>query len=156
MKKFHLLLCATLMVSGLTAQRVQTQHDFNKMYTPATEQEASQARRQGMDLIELRQDRGGAIFFSEDFANGLDGNNGFGGWTIEDTGGNSIWMVADGNSPAGEFSTNIGALASTTADNGWVIFDADAFNTPVADGVEDTEGWIASPSKNTGANGKQQ
>ena len=55
------------MVSGLTAQRVQTQHDFNKMYTPATEQEASQARRQGMDLIELRQDRGGAIFFSEDF-----------------------------------------------------------------------------------------
>lgn len=150
MKKFYLVLAAVLMVSGLTAQRAQTQHDFNKMYTPATEQEASQARRQGMDLIELRQDRGGAIFFSEDFANGLDGNNGFGGWTIEDTGGNSIWMVADGNSPAGEFSTNIGALASTTADNGWVIFDADAFNTPVADGVEDTEGWIASPSMDMG------
>jgi hypothetical protein len=37
--------------------------------------------------------------------------------------------------PAGEFSTNIGTLNSTTADNGWMVFDCDYFNTPIADGV---------------------
>ena len=31
--------------------------------------------------------------------------------------------------PGGEYSTNIGVLESTTADNGWMIFDCDYYNT---------------------------
>ncbi len=49
-------------------------------------------------------------------------------------------MVADANSPAGEFSNTIAGLNSNTAVNGWVVFDCDLFNTPIADGVSDVEG----------------
>ena len=76
------------------------------------------------------------VLFYEDFANGFDGNNGVGAWTAEDTGEGQIWQHVDlaGNGfyvdgtasgvqpPAGEFSTNIGPLNSTTAANGWMIF----------------------------------
>ena len=100
------------------------------------------------------------ILFYEDFANGFAGNNGIGAWTAEDTGGGLIWQAVDevGNGyyadgspssvqpPAGEFSTNIGSINSTTADNGWMIFDCDYYNTPISDGYEITEGWITSPS----------
>jgi len=147
MKKFYLVLGAMLMVTAVSAQRAQKQHDFNATYEAATPEEAARAIRKGNDLKAQNLYSGERdVFFTEDFANGLAGNNEIdGAWTIEDTAGNTIWMVADANSPAGEFSTNIGALQSTTADNGWIIFDADAFNTPVDDGVEDTEGFLTSP-----------
>ena len=38
--------------------------------------------------------------------------------------------------PAGEFSTNIGSINSTTADNGWMVFDCDYFNTPFLKGMK--------------------
>ncbi|WP_306641692.1 T9SS type A sorting domain-containing protein [Sanyastnella coralliicola] len=150
MKKIYLLLTTMMLVSVLNAQRIQDVNEFNSL-TPVTQQEAENARRAGTQLKAEAGERGGTIFFYEDFANGFDGNNGLGGWTVEDTGGNNIWMVADDNSPAGEFSTNIGPLASTTADNGWVIFDCDFYNTPISEGFEDTEGWIISPEMDMSA-----
>lgn len=48
--------------------------------------------------------------------------------------------LRDANSPAGEFSSNLNAMASPSAANGWVIFDGDLFNTPISDGVEDVTG----------------
>jgi len=100
------------------------------------------------------------ILFYEDFANGFAGNNGIGAWTAEDTGGGLIWQAVDeaGNGyyadgspsgvqpPAGEYSTNIGSINSTTVDNGWMIFDCDHYNTPISEGYDNTEGWITSPS----------
>ena len=100
--------------------------------------------------------------FTEDFANGFAGNNGVGGWTVEDTGGGLIWQYvdesgngfyADGsasgvNPPAGEFSTNIAPLNSTSASNGWVIYDNDYWNTPISEGYSDNEGWLTSPVLN--------
>lgn len=147
MKKFYVVLGAMLMVTAVSAQRAQKQHDFNATYEVATPEEAARAIRQGNDLKAQNLHSGErVVFFTEDFANGLDGNNEIdGAWTVEDTGGGSIFMMADASSPAGEFSTNIGALESTTAANGWVIFDADAYNTPVDDGVEDVEGFLTSP-----------
>jgi hypothetical protein len=102
------------------------------------------------------------ILFYEDFANGFAGNNGVGSWTVEDTGGGLIWQAvdeagdgyfADGTAsgvhpPAGEFSTNIPTLNSTTADNGWIIYDNDYWNTPVSEGYSDNEGWLTSPVLN--------
>ncbi len=104
------------------------------------------------------------ILFYEDFANGFAGNNGIGAWTAEDTGGGLIWQavnsegegyyangVASGvHPPAGEFSTDIGTLNSTTSINGWMAFDCDYYNTPVSEGYENTEGWITSPSLDFG------
>ena len=100
--------------------------------------------------------------FTEDFANGFAGNNGVGSWTVEDTGGGLIWQAvdeagdgyfADGTAsgvhpPAGEYSTNISTLNSTTAANGWIIYDNDYWNTPISEGYSDNEGWLTSPVLN--------
>jgi hypothetical protein len=94
----------------------------------------------------------GSAFFTEDFANGFDGNNPFGFWTFEDSGNNSIWMMADENSPAGAYSDPAEALESTTADNGWVIFDCDLYQGGEIDAVtnpaEDVTGYFTSPEIN--------
>lgn len=104
------------------------------------------------------------ILFYEDFANGFAGNNGIGSWTAEDSGGGLIWQAVDSEGagyyangtasgvhpPAGEYSTNIGTLNSTTSANGWMAFDCDYYNTPISEGIEDTEGWITSPSLDFG------
>lgn len=57
-------------------------------------------------------------------------------------------MMADANSPAGFYSDPSEALTSTSAANGWVIFDCDLFkvseiaaNNP----AEDVSGYLTSP-----------
>ena len=81
------------------------------------------------------------IVYSQDFSSG------FGDMTHEDSSpAGTIWMVANASSPAGQFSSSLPALASPTAANGWVIFDCDLYNTPVADGVEDVTGSLSTPT----------
>lgn len=122
----------------------------NRKLTPRQQTEAEirlslengQANRDQM----LNQNRD--ILFSEDFANGFDGNNSFGGWTKEDSGGNSIWMVADANSPAGFYSSSDPALNSTTKTNGWIIFDCDLYQggeISTANPAEAVSGYLTSP-----------
>jgi len=82
----------------------------------------------------------GAAFFTETFSNGLEGDNGVGPFTTSDSGGEGdpIWRMADEFSPCGEFSNPATqALVSTTADNGYMIYDTDCWNTPIAEGVFD-------------------
>lgn len=151
MRKLYTLAIALMLSASLSAQRIDQPFDFNHMYQyvqPGENEASLQAGALELDIYRMAsQQRGGSsVVFYEDFANGFAGNNGFGEWTVEDTGGGTIWMEATADSPAGEFSTNISALASETASNGWVIFDADLYNTPVTSGVEDVEGWITSPS----------
>ena len=144
MKRIYTLLFAIALVPVLNAQRIGSQHDFNSALRPASEREIARANANGQENLNLQRGAGGD-FFCEDFANGIDGNNPFGAWTIEDSGNNTIWMEATANSPAGEFSTNIAALNSPTGDNGWMIFDCDFYNTPIADGFEDVTGWLYTP-----------
>jgi hypothetical protein len=85
--------------------------------------------------------------YTEDFSNGFDGQGSNGPWTIEDMGGNSIWMMADANSPGGFYSTNAAPLASTSAANGWVIFDADLYQggeISATNPVETVSGYLIS------------
>jgi hypothetical protein len=85
--------------------------------------------------------------YTEDFSNGFDGQGSNGPWTVEDMGGNSIWMMADANSPGGFYSTNAVPLASTTADNGWVIFDADLYQggeISATNPAEEVSGYLIS------------
>ena len=134
----------------------------------ATEQELETSRLLGLQEMahaEAAGLRGGGdstiVFFYEDFANGFAGNNGYGQLVVEDTSpDNTIWQYVDAagdgyfqdatasgvQPPAGEFSTNIGPLNSLTADNGWMVFDCDYFNTPISAGVEDTEGFLTLPT----------
>jgi hypothetical protein len=65
----------------------------------------------------------GSAFFSEDFSNGLDGSTPFGAWTTYDNADGTLWHMNTAQSPEGTFNQGIPPLASTTASNGWVIFN---------------------------------
>ena len=126
---------------------------------PVSVEEATAARKAGTAALNSVRG-GGTILFQEDFSNGFDGSNGNGAWSTSDNAGDSLWvwvqpggqgLYSDGAAtgsthPGGEFSTNIGLMQSTTADNGWMIFDCDFYNTPISDGYQDTEGALTSPS----------
>lgn len=155
MKKFYLIVGACFAMTSLNAQRVQPEI-LKSAVSNQSEDEVRANLEKGDKLKQIAAMRGGgSVFFYEDFANGFDGNNGFGAWTFEDSGDNTIWMVADANSPAGEWSTTAAQLNSTTADNGWMIFDCDMYNTQFAGANEgqingdeqyvDVEGWLVSP-----------
>jgi hypothetical protein len=146
MKKISILFSALAMVVGANAQRAanfQGAQASKPTVASATELENSRIMTDRQVAVNRG---GGGILFTEDFDNGLDGNNGgVGAWTAEDSGATPIWMVANSNSPGGEFSSTIAALNSTTAANGWMIFDCDLYNTPISDGVEDVTGSLTSP-----------
>ncbi|MGB1122780.1 MAG: T9SS type A sorting domain-containing protein [Flavobacteriales bacterium] len=161
MKNFTLLLVAFLGLSlASRAQRITDVYTFAQTPQHLSAAEAEAMRGTGESALEVAQRGGGTILFYEDFANGFEGNNGIGPWTAEDTGAGMIWQAVDeaGNGyyadgtasgvqpPAGEYSTNTGSINSTTADNGWMVFDCDYFNTPISEGYENTEGWITSPT----------
>lgn len=140
MKRIYTLLGAALIASAATAQ--------SKVNTPTSEEMAT-ARIAGAQNLAKSANRGGSTsFFCEDFANGFDGNNGFGAWTFEDSGTTDVWMMADANSPAGAYSSNLDPMESPTADNGWVIFDADLYQGGPITGtnpVENMSGWLMTP-----------
>lgn len=161
MKHLTIALCGVLALGTAQAQRLQDRHDFAQapQGLTAVESQAMTVRQATTSSFDLATRGGGTVLFQEDFANGFEGNNTFGAWTAEDTGGGLIWQYVDAGGdgsfadgtpsgvapPAGEFSGNIPSLASTTGGNGWMIFDCDYYNTPIDDGVENTEGWITSP-----------
>lgn len=71
------------------------------------------------------------VVFHEDFANGFDGNNGIGNWTTDGPNAN-VWRYTH-SGPVGAYSAPSQALASPTADNGWMIFNSDSANTNWSD-----------------------
>ncbi|PCJ81719.1 MAG: hypothetical protein COA49_04205 [Bacteroidetes bacterium] len=158
MKHLTLTLGAICIFAVASGQRLEKIHTFANTITAATVAEADQALLDGLVARETQRG-GGNILFAEDFSNGFDGINGNGAWTTEDNANDSLWIwVAPGNTgfyhngdatgvahPGGEFSTNIGALESGTPENGWMIFDCDYLNSPIADGYQDTDGSLTSP-----------
>lgn len=144
MKKFYILLGALCTVAFANAQAPQSRFG-NVQYKPQGLSEAERAT--ASQVADVEGPRGGTtILFAENFANGLAGNNGFGPMVVEDSGTTPIWSMADATAPNGQFATGIAALASPTAANGWVIFDADAYNNPVSNGVEDVNGTLTTPT----------
>ncbi len=146
-------LSAALIASAQNKQHVNGEHLTKHTPRKATndERRLSVEAGEANTILNNTLERG-AAFFTEDFANGFDGNNPFGFWTFEDSGGNTIWMMADANSPAGVYSDPGEALASTTAANGWVIFDCDLYQggeiDPVTNPAEDVSGYLTSPEIN--------
>ncbi len=105
--------------------------------------------RNGTNIQQSSSDRGGTVVFTEDFSNGLAGSAGMGGWLPWDSSADtSIWMMANATSPNGSYSGTLPAMASPTAANGWVIFDADFYQggaITAANPAEDVSGWLQSP-----------
>lgn len=154
MKKIFTL-CSILGVSLLASaqQKFDKQQQVNPLIHPrqATADEIARSRFEGEEMLHNHQVSAGRDVFTEDFSNGFAGQGSNGAWTFEDTGGNSIWMMADANSPAGVYSDPGEALQSATAANGWVIFDADLFQggeITATNPAEDVSGYLISPAIN--------
>lgn len=91
---------------------------------------------------------GGDVVWSDDFANGLAGNNGVGPWTTEGPDG-AIWKRKV-TGPLGAFTQVSQRIQSTTVANGYMLFNADSANsswvgnTPTALPVENFSSWEGS------------
>ena len=158
MKHLTLTLVAMSIFAFASAQRVNDLHTFEHKLTKASVEELTTSRLLGVEAL-ANQRGGGALLFEEDFSNGFAGSNGNGAWTTSDNAGDSAWVyvgtdgmgtyssgaASNATHPAGEYSTNIGSLESETADNGWMIFDCDFYNTPISEGYQDTDGSLTSP-----------
>lgn len=147
MRKIYLLSAAALVSVGLQAQNDYFNGIGRQSVRHATSEENSVSIQQGAAVHGSQIfDGNRVVLFTEDFANGFAGNNGgLGAWTVQDTGGNTIWKMADSDSPAGEYSTTIAALGSATSANGWAIFDCDLYNTPLNPNYMDVQGSLISP-----------
>ena len=103
-----------------------------------------------------------SMLFYESFSNGFYGSNGLGAWTVNDNqdGRLWVWVAPDGQGfypggeatgsahPGGAYSTNTGPLESTSAGDGWMIFDNDHWHGGVINENNpafDTEGSLTSP-----------
>lgn len=94
----------------------------------------------------------GDVVFSEDFANGVQGNNGVGAWTVSGVDG-AIWRRST-TGPNGGYSNSTQKIASTTVANGFMIFDCDRSNsdtttsppTPLDQALfQSRDGYLISP-----------
>ena len=85
----------------------------------------------------------GTTLFYDDFENGLAGNNNFGAWT---TGGQdaAIWEH-DFDGSEGQFWGTRDSLLSTSAVNGWMLFDGDGSNPGDPVDFVNREGYLISP-----------
>ncbi|MFT3884990.1 MAG: hypothetical protein QM724_06025 [Flavobacteriales bacterium] len=105
---------------------------MNRLYTLAGLSliAGSLAAQQPALLTRLHKDRSEAprrtvaasgareVIFSEDFANGLDGNNGVGPWTTSELNGN-LWKQTF-TGPHGTYSDTTEKIHSDTYLNGWI------------------------------------
>jgi hypothetical protein len=160
MKHLYIAFAGMLLAGSAWGQRLTERHDFARRPAPLSSIDLPLRTEPTVSAHEVVASRGGSVLFYENFANGFAGNNGLGPWEAEDTGNGLIWQYvdaagdgfyADGTAsgvepPAGEFSTNIPSLNSSSDADGWMIFDCDYFNTPISDGFENTEGSLTSPT----------
>jgi hypothetical protein len=138
MKKLSFIGMALIAGSTLSAQ---TAAQFEAQALPSKTNEIVNATRSNRSI-----DRS-AAFFYEDFANGLDGNNGFGAWTAEGPDAD-LWMY-DTDGPNGAFSNPVTQIIqSPTVDNGFMIFDADFSHGDGSEGYITRQGALVSPLLN--------
>ncbi|MBK6343976.1 MAG: T9SS type A sorting domain-containing protein [Flavobacteriales bacterium] len=148
MNQRYFLLPALLVAGSAMAQwanSVPARKDF-RAATP------SRDHIQAIPAQENDSRDGGDVIWSEDFANGLDGNNGVGAWTVSGPNG-AIWRRKT-TGPLGAYTAVTQIIQSTTAANGFMMFNSDSANctwvgnTPTAlptDQFTPWEGSLESP-----------
>jgi len=141
MKNFYLLAAVLFTSSAMFGQRAMTEAREN--FSPAKNIKSHVAGPHGNTAI---QKASGDTVFSDDFANGLAGNNGVGAWTTGGSDG-ALWLQ-DFDGPNGDFSDPDEIIVSTTVGNGFMMFDSNVSN----DGCTDPggscitrDGWLISP-----------
>lgn len=140
MKKIYLSAAALAAVSIVSAQ----------LHQGVMQKEAFEQPGESVQAVKefgfLNGKASGDILWEENFANGLAGNNAStpSTWTVG--GPQAIWAY-DTDGPNGQFSATTQRITSTTVLNGFIIFDADANQTPSpGTGFYAHQGWIESPA----------
>jgi hypothetical protein len=142
MRKIAIAMALTALSGGVMAQKKQEEVLAARRYFNQDD-----VRR--TEMSGAAHSRGGQIVFQEDFDNGFAGNNGIGAWLPWDTSGDtSIWALASASSPNGQYTGGLPAMSNTgtTAANGWIILDADLYNTSTVSGGDDVSAWLQSPA----------
>ena len=133
MKKIYLsLLCTGLMAGGAFAQR-----NVQSIHVPGEVTHKTTSAKPNAPVVTEK-----AIVWTEDFANGMASTNGT--WTTGGTNGN-VWKHSF-YTTSGEWSTGTVPMASTTASNGFMLFDADSVNFPLSPNYITLTGELISPS----------
>lgn len=152
MKKIYMLFVATMFVTFLSAQQLKP----TVVAPPMTKSPEVATILDRAPESPFFSERGGSsLLFFEDFANGLEGNNGFGSFIADDNTGEGIWSVQTTDGSQGEWNAGTDPLGSETQENGWMLFDADLYNTQFAGSIEgevdgeeayqDVEGTLTAP-----------
>lgn len=137
----YALIGSVLVAGSAMAQRVVQRAPMYQL-GPA-EQTAARPILLPAEAGDLRD--GGDVVWSEDFANGLAGNNGVGEWTTGGPNGD-LWQY-DTDGPNGDFSSTAQRIQSSTVGNGFMIFDSNLSNNGCVDTdtCMDREGSLISP-----------
>lgn len=126
MKHKYLLLLLACTAGAAQAQRV------NKPQMPHwARPERAHAHPQAHTAPGGQIRAAGDVVFSEDFANGMAGNNTFGAWTTNEADG-ELWRYTH-SAPNGAYTDPSEIITSTTADNGWMLLATDSANTNWSD-----------------------
>ena len=144
MKKMYVLVSMLFFIGGVFAQQKSSDVENQSLPGKSTRSEIKIVNESHDGSISTRSLED--IILTEDFANGLDGNNELGlPWSVGGANGD-LWLQ-DFDGPNGKFSTNTGPLESETADNGFMIIDADFYNTGPDNETlsEDVNGWMQTP-----------
>ena len=114
MKKIYLSICVVILTTSVFAQIENEKNNvkinnLNKFYSQ------SQITAQSLSKA--------PPFFTDDFSNSSN-------WTLIDWdwGGSQNWIITT-NGPQGSYSQPMGAIASTSASNGFALYDSDFLNT---------------------------
>lgn len=121
MKRLSSIATVALIAAGVQAQ----QKGGAQLPNMCQLQPEEQFQRPGHPSARTVDER--EVLFSEDFANGLAGNNGMGPWSVSGTNGD-VWKRTT-TKPVGAYNTFATVLASPTAANGFMVFDSDSVNT---------------------------
>lgn len=123
MNRIYSLAALVLIGGSLSAQRLSTAplRGFNKLQPSTFEQHPG---GHAVDLQSGQRD----VVFTEDFANGLAGNNGVGAWTTSGPNGD-IWRYSH-TGPIGAYSDPVAQIIeSPTVANGFMMFNSDSANS---------------------------
>jgi len=120
-------------------------------YNLGFEQDSPSKTSNSRPTTERSINRNNVIFY-EDFANGLNGNNGLGAWTNESLYDDTVTYPKtppgwehDFDGTNGDFSQGTPFPEFPTADNGFMIFDTDLWNSPLSNRVYELGASLISP-----------
>ena len=142
MKKVYLLVSSIAFGSLAFAQEVKSIHDFNT--------ESLKEKKQTLQVSSTKKTKksfekaAGDTIYSTDFASGLGAVGMYSPWTTSGVDGN--YWLADTDGPNGSYSDPIDEIiGSTTAANGFIIFDSDFASGTPATTPPDLTGNLHSP-----------